>query len=821
MATRSGGLLTGVRVLDLADSRAELTGRLLADLGAEVLKIEPPEGVDSRRRAPYDDRPGGQGRSLYWTAVGLGKRSAVLDVDTSAGRDTVRELARRADIFVESAQPGLMQRRGLDYETLSRLNPRLIYVSVTPYGQHGPKSTWPGSDLVIESAAGRVGLQGDRDRPPIPVGYPQAAFHAGGQAAADAVIALNERGLSGHGQHLDTSMQEAVTWTLMNGPGYPPNVGDNPPASGDDRETAELPPRRGPFLGVSACKDGFVVVTPTSQRQFLLAVTASILPALREEGLLPDELASVDWDAWDAKRGAGELTEDETETAAKAVRIFFMSRDKLALMRWAWTADVHLGPVNSTADLLANPHFRERGFWQEVDGITHPGLSVRSNRTELVLGARAPDLGQDQALIDVWLSDPPVAAPAQPVAPDRLGEAFAGLKVVDFSWVAVGPLTSKALADHGATVVKVESATRVDYLRTLQPFKDNVVGINRSHYYNNCNTSKLGAAINLKTPEGLALARQLADWADVVVENFTPGTMKRLGLDYETLSKDRPELIMISTCLLGQTGPWASFAGYGPHGAAISGLHYLTGWPGRQPTGPNGPYTDVIAPRYSVSALAAAIREMRLTGKGQHLDVSQVESAVHFLEPLVLDQTVNGRTAPPAGLDSAWCCPHGVYRTQGSSRYVALTCESAAEWRALLSVAPLGDFASARFDDLQERMAVRDRLDAAIGAWAAGFEPFALEKLLVEAGVPASVVMRMTDLHEDAQLAARGYFVPLKHSEVGVIPYEGLVTRFSAKREMLHKASPCVGEDTHYVMSEILGLSDDVIADYAAKEVFV
>jgi crotonobetainyl-CoA:carnitine CoA-transferase CaiB-like acyl-CoA transferase len=723
MATESGGLLTGIRVLDLADSRAELAGRLLADLGAEVLKIEPPEGVDSRHRAPYDDRPESEHRSLYWASVALGKHSAVLNLDRPEDLDTVRELGRRADIFIESADPGTMASLGLDYETLSALNPRLIYVSVTPFGQHGPKSLWAASDLTIEAASGRLGLQGDRDRPPIPVGYPQASFHAGGQAAADAVIALNERELSGRGQHLDLSMQEAVTWTLMNGPGFPPNVGDNPPATGDDRATAELPPRRGPFLGVSPCKDGFVVVTPTSQRQFLAAITHSILPALRDDGLLPSSLADYDWAAWDAARESGDLTEAQTEAAAKLGRAFFLSRDKLELMTWAWTADVHLGPVNSTADLLANPHFRERGFWQEVDGTVHPALSVRSSSTQLKLGERAPDLGQHQALIDAWLARPPVEAPDQPPA-DRLGEAFAGLKVVDFSWVAVGPLTAKALADHGATVVKVESATRVDYLRTLVPFKDGVVGINRSHYYNNCNTSKLGAAINLKTPEGLTLARQLADWADVVVENFTPGTMKRLGLDYETLSKDRPELIMVSTCLLGQTGPWASFAGYGPHGAAISGLHYLTGWPGRQPTGPNGPYTDVIAPKYSVSALAAAILEMRQTGRGQHLDVSQVESAVHFLEPLVLDQTVNGRTASPAGLDSAWCCPHGVYATQGASRYLALSCETPAQWRALCRLAPLDAFTHERFDDLAVRLGVRDLIDDTLAEWIAAFDPF-------------------------------------------------------------------------------------------------
>ncbi|HEX5142015.1 MAG TPA: CoA transferase, partial [Dehalococcoidia bacterium] len=406
MATVSGGLLTGTRVLDLANSRAELAGRLLADLGAEVLKIEPPDGVDSRRRAPFDERLDSDGRSLYWASVGIGKRSAVLDLDDEAARDTIRELARRADILIESFEPGAMDAWGLGYAALSAINPRLIYVSVSPFGQQGPKSRWPATDLTVEAASGRVGLQGDRDRPPIPVGYPQASFHAGAQAAADAVIALNERELSGRGQHLDTSQVEGMIWTLMNGPGFPPNVGGNPPGSGDDRATAGPVRRMGPFLGVSPCKDGFVVVTPTSQRQFHAAVTETILPALKEGALLSPRLQAYDWQGWDEARPKGELSEDQIAAAAEAVSAFFASRTKLELMEWAWTADVHLGPVNSTKDLLENPHFRERGFWQQVGDITQPGLSVRSSATKLVIGMPAPALGQDQGLIDEWLRIP-------------------------------------------------------------------------------------------------------------------------------------------------------------------------------------------------------------------------------------------------------------------------------------------------------------------------------------------------------------------------------------------------------------------------------
>ncbi|HLF71597.1 MAG TPA: CoA transferase, partial [Dehalococcoidia bacterium] len=506
-------------------------------------------------------------------------------------------------------------------------------------------------------------------------------------------------------------------------------------------------------------------------------------------------------------------------------------KTKLELAEWAWSADIHLGTVNTTRDIVAHPQLAARDYWTKVGEYVVPGPAVRFSRTPIVLARPAPALGADEAFADAWLADPVRPEPARPEPgrregregpqTPRLGEAFAGLRVVDFSWVAVGPLTTKALADHGATVVRVESSTRVDYLRTLTPFKDDVVGINRSHYYNNVNTSKLGVALNFATPGGLALARRLAAWADVVIENFTPGTMKRLGLDYETLSRGRPELIMLSTCLMGQTGPWASFAGYGPHGAAIAGLHAITGWPDRAPCGPNGPYTDVIAPHYSIAALSAAILERRKSGLGQYIDMSQIEAALHFIEPLLLDETVNGRTATAQGLDSPTACPHGVYATHGSERYIAIAVETPAQWRALRSLTPLDAFADARYDAFEARYASRDAIDAALSAWTAEHEPFELEARLIEAGVPASVVQRMTDLHDDPQLAARGFFVPLRHSEVGELPYDGLITRFSAKQRMLHKASPCLGEDTDYVLRELLGLTPDEIADYAAQDVFV
>ena len=265
---------------------------------------------------------------------------------------------------------------------------------------------------------------------------------------------------------------------------------------------------------------------------------------------------------------------------------------------------------------------------------------------------------------------------AAPLEAPRLGEAFADLKVADFSWVGVGPISAKALADHGATVVHVESVTRPDVLRLGQPAKDGIPGLDRSQFFADYNSSKLGLAINLATPEGLAIAKRLIDWADVVVESFIAGTLARLGLDHEAIRAERPDLIWYSTCLLGQTGSYRMFAGFGQQGAALAGLHGLTGWPDGPPSGTWGAYTDMIALHFGVAALAAAIFERRRSGLGQHIDLAQVEAGIRFIEPLMLDYTVNGRVASRHGHDSLTECPHSVYATLGVQRYVAVSVES-------------------------------------------------------------------------------------------------------------------------------------------------
>jgi benzylsuccinate CoA-transferase BbsF subunit len=467
-----------------------------------------------------------------------------------------------------------------------------------------------------------------------------------------------------------------------------------------------------------------------------------------------------------------------------------------------------VAPINDAADLHRSPQLAARDFWIRVGDLEHPGPFAKLSRTPLTMSRPAPAVGADQQMLD-GPQPSRAAAPSGGTVTDRLGEAFHGLKVADFSWIGVGPITARALADHGATVVHVESATRPDILRLAPPAKDGEAGIDRSQFFADYNSSKLGLALNLATPEGHDLALRLIDWADVVVESFTPGTMKKLGLDPEEILGRRPDLVWYSTCLLGQTGPYATFAGFGQQGSAIAGLHGITGWPDRPPAGTWGAYSDMITPHFGIAALAAAVLERRHSGLGQRIDISQVEAAMRFMEPLLLDYTTNGSVPTPIGLDSPFAAPHGVYPARGLERYVAIACETDAQWEAFRDLAGLSHLGE--FDSLEARRAGRDRIDAAIAAWTTERDPFEAERLLVDAGVPAAVCQFPTDLYADPQVAHRGFFVTLDHPVMGPTPYDGLITRFSAKRTGLHKAAPALGENTVEVLTDFLGLSEEEV----------
>ncbi len=257
---------------------------------------------------------------------------------------------------------------------------------------------------------------------------------------------------------------------------------------------------------------------------------------------------------------------------------------------------------------------------------------------------------------------------------------------------------------------------------------------------------------------------------------------------------------------------WEHFA----VGAAISGIYSVTGWPDRAPSAPWGAYTDFIGPRYGTAAVAAALIHRQRTGQGQHVDLAQVEAAIHFIEPLVLDYTVNGRSCGPRGHESPTACPHGVYQALGDERYVAIACETVLQWRALRQVAPLDAFAGEKFDGYEARAAADAKIDAALQAWCRAQDAFDLVASLKRAGVPAAVVQRPTELYADGQLAHRNFFVTCEHAVMGATPYDGPVTIFSGTPPQL-TAAPCLGQHSYEVLREILGYSGERIADLARR----
>ena len=790
-------LLEGVSVLDLTNRRGELAGRLLADLGAEVWKIEPLGGVDSRRLPPFAP----DGTSLFWIAYGAGKRCIELDLSGAADRARFIEWAAAADVLLESADPGYFAGLGLGEAELRAKNPSLIYVAVTPYGQAGPKARWPATDLTLEAAGGRLSIQGDPDRPPLPVGFPQAFLHAGAQAAADAIVALNERRQSGLGQFLDLSAQEAMWWTLMAAQGTPICIGEDPPGAGDDRGPRPL--GQGPRT--LPAKDGLVTIAAGASPPGTRTMFTRALEEARASGATYDpSLDSVDWDNWIPAYRAGELDQSQLDGINRLLDEYIGRRTKLELVDWALDGNLRLGPLNTTRDLLEFPQFRERGVFDTLGGAVQPARWVHPSRTPVTPTDSAP------------ATDAPSFRPREQQAPEtqRPGLAFAGLKVADFSWVAAGPTVAKALADHGATVVKVESATRPDLSRTLAPHIDGEPGLNRSYWSFLYATSKLSLQCHLGTPEGRALARQVCDWADVVVESFSPGTMERMGLDYATLSTDRDDLIMFSTSMLGQTGPLSAYAGFGQQASGFCGLHAITGWPDRQPCGVATPYTDVIAPKFGIASLGAAILERARSGRGQHIDLAQAECSMLFLAPLILDESVNGHTAQPTGFDSAYAAPQGVYACAGTERYAIVSVETDEQWHALCGVIDgLGSGSEAEID----RRADDVRIQSVLRDWCVARGPFEVERVLTSAGVPAAAVQRPTDVVADPQLEARGFAQTLRHGECGDVTHWGFCTRFSAKPEMVRTAPPCIGEHNEYALRELLGLpAAEVEALYAA-----
>ena len=734
-------LLAGVVVADLAGEPAAMTGRMLADLGAEVVV---PQGPEGHPLAADPDR---------FTAWTLGKDLLAVEGPDDPALDA---LLARAHIVVDT--PGAPGAWSLDPARA----PHAVWVSVTPFGLTGPRASWRASDLGVMAASGNLYCTGDPDRPPVRCAEPAGYAHASAEAAFAALTGL----ASGRPQRVDLSMQEAVFVANMATPARFPQTGFRGVRRGANiGRTREIWPTRDGF--VSFGLRGGTARLPTLQLMTRLVDT--------------DALRSMDWESFSPNTA----DEDALRAVEADVAEFFARHTMAELYEIACETNLMLAPINSPREILASRQLAARDFFTELpDGRRAPRSFVTVRAAGSSVNSGRPS---DQSV--------------RKNQPGGAG-AWAGVNIVELGSGAAGPIATRYFVEHGATVLRIESRSRPDFLRVYALGPNNPHGLEGAPMFDGLNAGKRDVLFNLKHPKAVELVRRLVvEWADAVAENFAPRAMKGFGLDYDSLVEHKPDLVMVSACLNGQTGPHKDYPGFGSQGSALAGYNFLTGWPDREPVGPHGTITDSLAPRFVATALAAGLLHRRATGDGVYLDVSQVEAAIYSLTPWLLDYQATGTSRGRSGNDHPRARLHSIFpcRAEGDvdDRWVAIAAWDDAQLARLREIAG---------DD--------------VAAWTASRTRSEVAETLQAAGVEAVPVEDFGDVHADPQVAHRDHFVACTHPVMGPGLYERNGFRLSDAPSGYDRSGPTLGQDQEWVLGELLGLDEDERAALAADGVF-
>ena len=800
-------MLSPYRVLDLTDERGQLAGATLADLGAEVILIEPRDGSRSRRLPPFvAGREGDPEASLWFWSYNRGKRSISMNLDDPTDRGLFLELAASADIVLESDRPGAMAERGLGYDVLAAANPGIVVTSISPFGQSGPKADWAATDLTVAAAAMVPKMTGDEDRAPLRVPLPQTFLHASAEAAGATLIALHERNRSGRGQHVDVSAQQSfmqasqsmVMCHLYNSP-------ETTRMSGG----AAVGPFRIRLRSPAA--DGFVSITILFG-EAIAPFSSRLFEWIHEEGMCSDSDLEIDWVNFVEGVTTGRIGLGEYDRIQDVAAEFSATKTKAELLSTAIERRLLIVPICNAQEVSELGQYAERDFWREIEcpdvgPVRFPGPMAKFSATPLDISRPPPAIGQDNGKITTRVVEPTSVAEADPTAP------LSDVKILDLMWVMAGPAATRVLADWGATVVRVESSHKLEGARTFQPLLNNEGGSENSGLFQNLNAGKLGLTVAMDNPEARELILDLVRWADVVCESFSPKAMAGWNLTYEDLRAVKPDIIMTSSCLFGQDGPMSHLAGFGTMGASMSGFYEMTGWPDRDPAGVAGAYTDYVAPRYLEIAILAALDHRNRTGEGQYIDLSQAEASMNFLTPHLLGWTVNGQLAPKIGNADPSMLPHGIHRCSGDDEWVAVACENDQQWRRLCDLLDLpAEWSKA---DLAGRRVLETEIESAIEAWTSTRGGLEVHSSLQAIGVPAHAVPDSIGVSSDPQLEYRNHFRQAPHGEHGSMWIEG--TRFCMSRSVdtIRAAAPTLGQHTFDVLEGILGYDADRISELA------
>ncbi|HLZ72070.1 MAG TPA: CoA transferase [Dehalococcoidia bacterium] len=773
-------LLAGLRVIELAQEIAgPYGGKLLADLGADVIKVEPPAGDLCRARGPFPGHLPHRERSGLFRYLNSGKRGVAIDLEAPSGREAVFELCRDAGVLLESFAPGEMARLGLDITALLTVNPRLALVSVTPFGQTGPQAAWRGNDLIAFHASGMAfgfpALQVDRpDLPPHNAPSYGAAFLAGELVAAAAMHGLHVVQRRGRGCHLDLSLQEAVA--ALNQSQYSALE-----RTGEVRRRFSSEPSN-PTVALLPCADGWVAISPREEHQWQRWLEVMGSPAWGAEPRFADRRARErHWRelypllaAWSGERATSAVFE-----AAQAARVACY-------------------PLGRAADLLASPQLQARGFFVEIGDsgtgpLTVPGTPYRIDGE----GSRAPVTGDRAA-------EAPRSAPPS-LTPSTL--PLAGVRIVDFSWVLTGPICTKYLAALGAEVIKIESRTRPDLSQ-------------RDLAWEELNPSKRSITLNLQHEAARDLARRLIAQSDAVIENFSSSVMERLGLGYAALREQNPRLVMLSSSALGRSGPERDRVAYGTLIQCFTGWAGLAAHPGLPPRSAAGIWTDPLTAAMATYLLLAALWRQRRHGEGCYIDLSMAETTIAALPEPLLAWGLNRELLAPRGNRDPLNAPQGCYAAAGDDRWLALSVQSDADWTALCRLMAREELLDdARLATAAGRWAHADELDATIAAWV---RPQAAEDCaarLQAAGIAATPTLTPADVLSDAHLAARAFISPVERLEGGTRQTLGFPWLADGERPGQFRRPPAVGEDNAHVFRQLLKLDTQEYARLVAEHV--
>jgi len=785
--------LTGIRIVELAESVAgEYCGKLLADFGAEVVKIERPDcGSPTRSMAPIIGDDGGPECSALFAYLNTNKRSVVLDVASAGGIDTLHRIIGTADAIVDDHAPSWVEAAGVSANDVARRYPALVFCSITPYGGGAPPEFQNAKSINVFNSSGwgyHTPSHADPTKPPLKgPGRFLADYEAGLDAALCVVASLFRHLHSGKGEYIDVSQQavlasraDCVLGRFITGE----------VAAENTREDYD---QQGP-ASFFACADGFVYLYMTSRNHWM---------GLKKLMGQPEWLDEFDDDWLEFS-----VTPEKVVTLQNGFAKWVAGLTKDAAADEAQRLGVPLVPVKSAADLKNSPQYRHRGFFQH---ITHPVLGSAAYPTVPYLMSAspagvtraAPTLGQHTAEIADSIETPrsgPTVKSAQ-LKPPKVsrGGPLQGVRVVELTKVWAGPYAGKLLAFLGAEVIKVESSSNPDEMRAYGG-----TDINHAPYFLSINPEVLSVELDLKSAADVDCLRDLIAHSDIVVNNLRPGAMERLGLSYQQLKSIKGDIISVSIKMWGNNGPLGYQTGYAPCFAALAGLASLVGYRGGPPLGTSMRYGDSTVGAAAALAAVTALLHRDLSGEGQFVDVSAVETLSSMIGDCLLEQDLTGTHASPEGNRDPDMAPHNCYPCSGGD-WISVAVADDRQWRALCDVLGATTLADdARYAAMPERLQHTDTLDTDLARFTKSRDAGQLAQRLRLAGVPSSKSATSLDVISDQLLWERELYRFVSDHREGQRPILAAPWRMSAAPTEIARGAPDLGEHNDYVLNEIL-----------------